>query len=176
MNDKPLQLILVVETSGIDKSDTIYINSVLERYYDTEGVNISWELLSGKQNYNNKKLLRKITNNCKAFSNIGGVSVVIYFVDTDSTETEYKNGSFFSNLQKLIDERGYQLVWFCKNTENVFLGVEPETLTNKTKAAIEFERSRRIESIKVDMLSKEKIQLYCSNIMLILDKYLKRKE
>ena len=178
----PLQIIIVFETKNDDKSDSLYISEVINRFFELkskngEEVNLSKIPLNGKQNYKKKKLLNYINNSIKIFkSYANGETVVIYCIDTDSTEQIYKPGSFFKNLMDFCDEKGYRLVWFCKNAENVFLGVEPETLSNKTLAAKEFSRSGRISLIKENNLQQSKIVLGCSNIVSVLDCYLKRKD
>ena len=177
MNDKdPLQLLLVVETSEEDKSDTIYINEVLRRYFDLSDINIQWIPLDGKTHYKDKKIQSRINSLTRMFkSNANGSTTTIYFIDTDSTKKEYKPGSFFYNLQEFVKEKGYELVWFCKNAENVFLHVEPGSLDNKTEAAKEFAVKNGIESIKKEALSKIAIELNCSNILVVLSKYIPEK-
>ena len=173
---EPLQLILVVETSKEEKSDTIYINDVLKKFFDLSDINVQWEYLGGKTNYNNKKIENKIKNLTKMFkSNVSGKTTTIYFIDTDSTETEYKRGSFFYNLQEYVKERGYELVWFCKNIENVFLHKDPNYIDNKTEAAMQFVYDNRIDSIDKNALSKVAIELNCSNILVVLSKHIPNK-
>lgn len=175
--DNPLQLLLVTETSGEEKTDAIYINDVIKHFFDTSGVNIQWITLGGKTNYKNKKIENKIKNLKNMFRsyNDGGKTVTIYFIDTDSTEKVYKKGSFFQNLCDYINEKGYELVWFCKNAENVFLNVEPETLTNKTQEAKDFAKNNTISRVDKERLSKLAIELNCSNILVVLSKYLPNK-
>lgn len=174
--NNPLQIVLVVETSGIDKTDAIYINAVLDKYYDTEGVNIAYEFLKGKHNYKSQKIVGTINTRVKAFKSYGGVTVIIYFVDTDSVNPSYEDNSFFANLYKFTKEKGFELVWFCKNVENVFLEVEPESLHSKTESAKNFDRSGKIDELPIEKFQKEKVTIYCSNIMKVLDKYLPRKK
>ena len=108
--------------------------------------------------------------------NNSGKTITIYFIDTDSSEKEYRQGSFFKNLCDYISEKGYELVWFCKNAENVFLNVEPDTLLNKTQAAKNFAVNNEIDNIDKEKLSKIAIELNCSNILVVLSKYLTKKE
>lgn len=178
-----LQLIFLVETSEDDKADNIYIRSVIDKYflflndkYDGE-VNILTYCLKGKQHYNDKKTIDYINNKTRMFAsyNEGAVTAAIYFMDTDSVETEYKKGSFFSNVQEFCKEHGFELVWFCKNVENVFLNKEVDQVDNKTESAKEFAINNKIRSIKQANLSKNMIEYGCSNIILVLGKYLKNK-
>ena len=178
-----LQLIFLVETSENDKADNIYIRSVIDKYflflndcYDGE-INTITYCLKGKQHYKDKKTLDFIRNKTKMFSsyNEGAVTVAIFFIDTDSTDAEYKKGSFFSNVKDFCEEHNFELVWFCKNVENVFLSKEADQIENKTNEAKLFAIKEGINNIRKNNLSKDKIELGCSNIILVLSKYLKQK-
>lgn len=169
-------MILVDETSEDDKSDTIYINEVIKKYFDCNSVNLKFVHLNGKQNYNKKKILSQINNFTKMFRKFtGGETVTVYFIDTDTTNKTFKPGSFFHNLNEFVKENGFELVWFCKNSENVFLNVEPDSLDNKTEAAKDFSARNKIDKIDRDNLSKQIIELNCSNVLIVLSKYLKNK-
>ena len=169
-------MILVDETSDDDKSDTVYINEVIKKYFDSNGVNLKFVHLKGKQNYNDKKVvgqIRNLTNMFKKFA--GGDTATIYFIDTDSSSKTFKPGSFFYNLTEFVKDKGFELVWFCKNAENVFLNVDPETIENKTAAAIEFAANNMIDKVDKEKLGKQTIEPNCSNILFVLSKYLKKK-
>ena len=174
--DSPLQLLLVTETSGEDKTDVIYINEVIKHFFDTAGVNVQWITLGGKTHYKDENIESKIKNLTKMFEDVAkGKTVTIYFIDTDSTEKEYKQGSFFYNLCEYIHKNGYELVWFCKNAENVFLGKDPDKLDNKTLEAKSFAINNKISEIDKNKLSKLTIELNCSNILVVLSNYLPTK-
>lgn len=176
MTETPLQILLVVETSDEDKSDTIYINEVLKTYFDTKFINLRYIYLKGKTNYNKKNILSYINNQTNVFRKVAkGKTVVIYFIDTDSTNKEYKKGSIFSNISEFVKQKSFELVWFCKNSENVFLNKEPSQIDNKTKVAKVFSSSGKINDINVSNLDRNEIELNCSNIYGILSKYLMKK-
>ena len=173
----PLQLLFVLECNDEDKSDAIYLNEVISHFYVFESENYSQVsrksiFLKGKGKYKNYK--DYINNVVSMFSHEGGVTKVIYMIDLDSTDKEYKSGSLNYNIMDYCNRNNYDLIWMCKNVENVFLGVEPDAIENKTEAAKQFARlkNKEFDNIK---LSKTTIELYCSNILIILDKYLKRK-
>ena len=164
-----LQLIFIVETSDNDKSDTIYVRTVIDKFYiisDKEPesiINIQIHCLNGKHHYKDKKVINYIRNQTKMFSNYNeeAITKVIYFIDTDSIEKEYKNGSFFYNLQEFCKTNDYDLVWFCKNAENVFLNKEPDKIGNKTVAAKKFVSDNIIENIDENKISKDVIDYGC---------------
>ena len=118
MNDKkPLQLLLVVETNSEDKTDVIYINEVIKKYFDLSDINVQWITLGGKTHYKDKKITNKIKSLTRMFeSNTNGKTVTIFFIDTDSSKAEYKEGSFFYNLSKYIKDSGFVKMlrmYFC---------------------------------------------------------------
>lgn len=169
-------LIVVLETEKDEKSDAVYFSYVKDTYYDmvtdNKDISIQYFYMDGKRNYKAKKLTDRIKNTRAMHRSYGNECAVAYVFDTDSVAKEYAKGSFFSNVQQYCNDHGFELIWFCKNAENVFLGKEPDSL-NKTAAALEFVRNnRKIDEYK---LSKKTIELGYSNILLVLDKYLKRK-
>lgn len=175
-----LNIVFVLETNDDGKTDAIYLSTVLDKYYSLENiqyeaVNTQTLYMDGKQNYNKIKLKNRIKNLISMYKSYGNPTVVIYFFDTDSTEKTYKPGSFFYNVQEYCNENGYELVWFCKNAENVFLDKDPDSLPDKLGAAKEFDRNNKLNEINEYRLSKTAIEYGCSNILMVLDKYLRRK-
>lgn len=178
-----LQIILVSETSDNDKSDIIYIRSVINHFFSYESNEYDGEVatipfyLNGKQNYSDKKILSRIRSQTKMFRcyNQNAVTVVIYFIDTDSIEKEYKEGSFFRNVQDFCKLNNFDLVWFCKKAENVFLKKETNQIKSKTEAAKQFAYSNSIKTINKSDLMDNEINFGHSNILLVLSKYLKWK-
>lgn len=176
-----LQLLVLLETNDESKTDGIYFSEIRKRFYTNyshlyEGeVSIEIIPLGGKQNYNNAKIVDRIKNQSAINSSYDVFTVVIYFIDTDSIAKEYKPGSFFYNICEYCSNNGYELVWYCKNAENVFLGKEPGDYISKTNDAKTFARKDYIYSIDERKLSKSSIEIGCSNVLIILDKYLIRK-
>ena len=176
-----LKLLVLIESSDESKADGIYFSEVRRRFYtnfahDHEGeVSIDLIPLNGKQNYNNEKIVKRIDNNISMNTSFKVDTAVIYCLDTDSLEDSYKEGSFFYNVQKYCSDNNYDLVWFCKNVENVFLNKEVGQVSSKIEEAKTFARSDSINKIDEWRLSKQRIEYGCSNILCVLDKYLKRK-
>lgn len=108
--------------------------------------------------------------------NEGAITKTIYLIDTDSTNKTYEIGSYFYNVQQFCLEREFELVWFCKNAENVFLDKEVDQIDNKTEAAKSLAKNNEIKSLDKNCLCKTEIEYKCSNIFVIISKYLKEKE
>jgi len=165
-------LIFVMETSAPGKSDHVYIQTVLDHFFIYKDVTILNVFLDGKRNYSSKKTLSIIGNYQSMLRSQAIDSSVIYFIDTDSASFDYDQGSFFSNVSSFCKTKGFGLVWFCKNVENVFLGKEANAIGSKLKAAKDFVRTSGINSIPKTALSQTAIKANGSNILLILSKYL----
>ena len=177
MIDPILQIILVMETSDEDKSDNIYISKLLDELYIQDNVVIQRIYLGGKRNYKNQKILKDIksyTNMHKSINN--GSTTVIYFVDTYCEEECFKSGSFFYNLRSFIKDKGFELVWFAKNIERTFLNRDLLISENKKIVAKNFSQNTSIPKLNIKNFSSINIHKDSSNILLILDKYLKRKQ
>ncbi len=178
-----LQIIQVLETSDKDKSDDLYLNSIFRRFFtklDLDGneVTIQSIFLEGKQNYNSDKIINQINNYTSMFNcwdDNPGKTVVIYFIDTDGADLNYDPNSYFGNLVGFCSENNFELVWFSKNSENVFLNLEPEQVNNKTESAKQFLISNQIFSLDKNKLMKDNLEIGCSNILTVLSKYLKQK-
>jgi len=178
-----LQIIQVLETSDKDKSDDLYLNAIFRRFFsklDLEGneVTIQSIFLEGKQNYNSDEVIDQINSYTSMFNcwdDAPGKTVVIYFIDTDGVRLDYDPNSYFGNLVRFCNEKNFELVWFSKNSENVFLGLEPDQVSSKTEAAKQFLINNKIFDLDKNKLAKENLEVGCSNILTILSKYLKQK-
>ena len=174
-----LQLLVLLETNDELNTDGVYFTEVRRRFYKNysnhyEGeVSIQIIPLHGKQNYKSNKIKQRIKNQIAANKSYDVHTVVILCIDTDSTKQNFEPGSFFYNVREYCQKYNYELVWYCKNVENVFLGKEANEV-HKVEAAKEFARTERIYEIKESNLSQTIIKYGYSNILLILDKYLIR--
>ena len=172
-----LNMVFVLECNDDDKSDAIYLRHVLNSFYELKTVSnspVSTKTLfmNGKRNY--KSLRSRIANEKKMFAASGSQTVVIYIVDLDSDEPQLKKSSLNSDIKAFCESNEYEFVWMCKNVENVFLHKEPTSLDNKTEAAKTFVRTG-IPAMHLHDLSAHEIKKNCSNLALVLDKYLIRK-
>ena len=78
------------------------------------------------------------------------------------------------DIAHFCQDEGYELVWFCHDVEEVYLGKKVSD-SQKVSEAATFRRKKSIENIHIDKLSSNVMRKGASNILKILDKYLKRK-
>ena len=161
-----MQLILMAETKTKDGSDYKYIKEFINEYYGIRGNKLSPIPLHGKANYRKKaKIIEQYV------AGYIGESYVIIFIDIDSPT--YNMDQKFLN-QEIIDycnKMGYQLVWFNKSIENVFLGKIIKK--NKEKEADDFLRKNKIKKVDLNKMSVPYFNYSRegeSNIKVILDR------
>ena len=172
----PLRLLFVVETSGDQKSDVLYLNHFIQRFYLYQNsvydqVSHDMIYMDGKHNYNAERLIDRIENERKMFRSLGGDAICIYVVDTDSEGDAFEKGSYFDNLRSFCEKRGYELAWMCRNIEEVFLGKEVHSKKTATAKAY----VKRNEPIDIALFHAAIKKRGNSNLATILDLYLKRK-
>lgn len=166
------QIILVVEADKRARTDNIYIKSTLDRFYKIgNDVNINYVNMGGKSKYKAKDITRKINELIRL--NTDGENVVIYCVDTDSYECNYVQKQDFLEIQKYIKNNGYELIWFCHDVEEVYLGKIVDK-DEKKKIAVSFVKKGDICKVDSKKLNGKKMLKGFSNILHVLDRYLER--
>ena len=167
-------MIFCVETTKSADTDSIYIFDTINYWYKVNNkIKLSKIYMNSKSKYNSKDVLREIKQKQKDF--ILGETKVIYCIDTDQYE---KNPDHKRELEDIIcycTKNQYDLIWFCHNVEEVFLG-KTVSDSKKVQEASAFRRKRTIEKLSVKNLSNNKKLACTSNILNILDKYLERKD
>lgn len=172
------QIIFVVETNEKKKTDDIYINKFIRSYYDLSNndITIKFVHMCGKTNYKNKTVVTKI--NKLINQNSKGENIVIYCFDTDRIDKEIDDLKFLKEVEEYCKNNLYDLIWFCYEIENVFLG---KTISdeNKVVEAVKYQRKevsyddKLIKNLSID--KNEKKTNNKSNIVLVLNKHLKKK-
>lgn len=123
--------------------------------------------MCGKHNYNNKKVIDRIEKH-KDFTTS---SEVIYALDKDDFHINYRDQEHIKKVENYCKNKGYHIVWFVKNIEDVFLQHTPN---NKRSAAIRFRKTKQIKNIDINNLNNPNPQQrYKSNIKCVFDKVLK---
>lgn len=168
-----IQMIFCVETNKKADTDSIYIAETINHWYKvTNQVKISKIYMNSKSRYASKDVLKDISNKSKAFTI--GESKVIYCVDTDQFERSNEHAREFDDISQYCKENHYDLIWFCHDVEEMYLGQKASD-SQKVQEAAAFRRKKKIEKIQADKLSCEGKHACTSNILNILDKYLCRK-
>lgn len=168
-----IQMILCVETNKSADTDSIYIYDTIYRWYKIDNkIKLSKINMNSKSRYNSKAVVREIAQKKKEY--VIGETRVIYFIDTDQYERNPDHAREFNEISCFCNENGFDLVWFCHDIEEVFLGHKVSD-SQKVQEAIAFRRKKKIEEIQMEQLACDTKRACASNILNVLDKYLDRK-
>ena len=171
-----MQLIFVLETNKKCKSDWIYIKDTIEYFYNIDANNIKFTqvYMDGKGNFKNKQkeINKNIDQYAKGASN--GNSKVICCLDSDDYDINMEAIKFLNEAFKFCNDNKYELIWFCKYIERVYLR-KKVVKDEKKKEAGKFKANKTIRNIDAKNLVASKYKDGTSNILNILDKYLERK-
>ncbi len=168
-----IQIILCVEADKKAETDAIYIKDTIYRFYVIDrSVRLSFIYMNGKTNYASKSVRGKINQFLKDYKN--GPSVVIYCVDLDKYEANPVQARENEDIRAYATKNNYEMVWFCHDIEEVYLGVSIDKRI-KTEIAIDFKKKGLISKVDSIKLMSEKAIKGTSNLLLVVDKYMKRK-
>ena len=166
------QLLFCVESNKKAHTDTVYINSTINRFYTNDRKVVYRPIfLESKTKYNDKGKVREIKDRIKGFP---GETKVIYFIDVDDYDVSHATKELFDSIEKYCDDNDYELVYFCRDIEDVYWG-DSISKDEKVKKAESFNRNKLIDSEKEEKLKVKSKKRHCSNILVVLDKYLERK-
>jgi len=167
-----LQLIFCVETNKQADTDWVYImEAVRFRYKLPPQISLNKIYMETKSRYDSRKVLGEIDKRTKCFN---GETKVIYCIDTDAYESNFEQKKEFEAIKQFCEKYKYDLIWFCHDVEEVFLGRRVEN-SQKKKEAGAFRSSRGIERVRVEKLSAPEVRNKCSNVLKVLDGYLEKK-
>lgn len=168
-----IQMILCVETNKSADTDSVYIYDTIKHWYKVDNkVKLSKINMNTKSKYNSKGVVREIAKMKKNY--VLGETKVIYFIDTDQYEKNPDHAREFDEISQYCEENDYELVWFCHDVEEVFLGHRVSD-SQKVKEAETFRRKRKIDEVQITKLSCDDKRACTSNIIKVLDKHLVRK-
>ena len=174
-----LQLIICVETNKKCNSDYIYIKSSIEKFYSVnEGtVKLSPVYLDGKGNYSSKKTLKRICDLSKQYESTSedNRNAVMYCVDCDDYDSKHDDMVFLEGVNEFCKKKGFRFIWFCKDIEQVYLG-NSISENRKKDEAITFLKKKKIEDVRIANLTATRYQTGKSNLCVVLDDYLTRKQ
>ena len=162
-------LLFCVESNKQEQIDWIYIESVIKHVFIDERTIVRRPLfMNSRSRYNNPKVLREI----KRYQTASYDSVhVIYCVDTDKIETNIDQKKQFEEITKFCSENGFELVWFCHDIEEVFLGYSVSD-SEKKASATRFVSNEDYKKISIKKLKRSDYHKGNSNLLTVLEKYL----
>ncbi len=103
-----------------------------------------------------------------------GKTKVIYCIDTDEYEKNTEHANEFHAIQQFCEINDYDLIWFCHDVEEVFLGKRiPDS--QKVQEAGAYRDRKGIQKINPEQLRSRDLRVHTSNILCVLDQYLARK-
>lgn len=168
-----IQMIFCLETNKRAGTDYIYIKEIINYLYQISNqVKISPIYMGTKTKYQSKDVLRQITQKKKEY--IHGETKVIYCIDTDEFEKLPEHTNAFRDIRQFCEENKYELIWFCHDVEEVFVGKRISD-SQKVQTAEAFRNKKEIEKLSQVRLSEEEPKPYASNVLRVLDQYLERK-
>jgi hypothetical protein len=167
------QLLFLVETTPQCQSDYLYLRAFIQsryRLFDPTP-KLTPIYLRGKSHYQDKESEIQRRRN-----EYPGQSEVILCLDTDEgKESEKLN----ARIEEYCHQRGYHLVWFHRDVEEVFLGhrLRSKETSLKKEAAEQFGRKGAIDSLDQRRFEKEAPfhEKGTSNLACVLDALLPRK-
>lgn len=170
-----MQIILCYESRPAADTDFIYIKSFLDfEYPDAKRkFKLTKISLETKTKYNSRKIKSSIkeTTNNYAHMRPNEKTYVVYCLDVDhSLKDEIDN----TDVIQYCKDNNYELVWFNKDVEDVFLG-EQISDSKKTKEAANFAKQNKIQQLDIKVLNcpNPLIKHHYSNLKIVFDKYLK---
>lgn len=166
------QILMCLETNERSNTDYVYITCTLERFYEhTKTIKYKPIYLESKSKYQDRKKQKEINNAKRAYS---GETAVIYFIDMDEYSVRPEDKKLLDQIKDYCIEKGYDLVFFNKDIEDVYWRQQIPN-TEKVEKAAQFRAKRIINNISIDAVSSTTISRHQSNILRILDKYWTRK-
>lgn len=166
------QILLCVETNKTARTDYKYIDATIKRFYVNDRKIVYRPIfLETKTKYNAKDKVKEIKDAIKKYP---GETSVIYFIDEDDYDVSSETQILYNNIKSYCESNGYELVFFKKDVEDVYLG-QSVTKDEKVKKAEEFTRKKLIESVNESNLRSEIHRQHTSNILNVLDLFWTKK-
>ena len=172
-----LQLIFAVETNKTCKSDWIYIKDTISKFYtiNQAQIKLSTVYMDGKSNYIKKQKEVKSLISQYFKSSKSNKSQAIYCFDCDEYDKKPEDMQFLERAKNFCKDNEYEFVWFCKDIERVYLGKKVDD-SKKREESTRFKSRCIIDNINEQDLSVSEYRQNTSNILVVLDKFIERKQ
>lgn len=165
------QLLFCVEADRSSGTDWVYIKSVIDKYYRIDNtISIKPIFMGGKTNYRRGRVVNEIKTASREFRKNGNTAV-IFCIDTDDCKTDPDRKREFEEIKQYCNEKDYDLIWFCRDIEEVFWG-KRITSSDKKDHAKRFRANSIIDSFSISCIVQESPSIGKSNILVVLNKYL----
>lgn len=162
-------VIFCVETNKQANTDWVYIKATLDKYYMAEQKNSHVRFdriyMGSKNKYKSKQVVNEITSWKRVYKD---ELVVVYCIDTDNYESNPDHKKEFEEISLYCKNRGYELVWFCHDIEEVYWKRSVDN-TAKKKESIQFSKTKQIEKVDKKNLVCGNIRSGFSNILCVLE-------
>lgn len=169
-----VQLLFVIESTKKAKTDWAYINGTIKHYYRlSPEYSIKPIPMGGKSHFKDASVSKQIKDYREQYLPTGR-TIVVYCIDTDNYHTDPERYKELEDIKKYCSRKGFELIWFCRNIEEVYWGERVES-GDKVKRAAQFNKRNHIHSLSEKALSTTVIGKGKSNILVIMDKYLNRR-
>lgn len=160
-------VLFCVESPKDKPNDWVYIDAAIKHFFDLgKRIAVRPIFMGSKYNYKSTKVLTQI-NQIKRL-NPDGLTIVLC-IDTDNYESNPQHAKELEEIKDFCKNNDYELIWFCHDIEEVFLGKRISD-NEKTREARRFGHNRMIESVEQSCLSRNKYQKSSSNILCVLNK------
>lgn len=170
-----VQLLFCIEADNKSQTDWVYIQSVIDAFFKVStSVSIKKIGMGGKGNFRRPKVIRQIREKTNAYKR-NGETIVIYCIDTDDLFTNPDREREFHEIEEYCWETGAELIWFCRDIEEVFWG-ERISSSDKVAYAARFRRQNMITEVEEEKLCAGSCAKKSSCIVVVLEKYLERKK
>ena len=160
-----VELIFVIETRSSNRSDWMYIKSALDFYYKPGTYGISKIFAKCKT-----ELIKQEKKIESAIKNTNRKPVVIVCADFDRDE------EINDRIIDYCNANNYNLVWMNIDVEDVFWREKIENKHKKSKAiAFQKKKDQLLPEVKGLDTTNPLKERHTSNLLVVCDKYLKRK-
>ena len=168
------QLIFCVEADKRSRSDWVYIEDTIKRFYKEDNeIKKRPVFMGSKTNYNSREVVKQVRNWIKDYTI--GESQVFYCIDVDDFESNPRHIKEFEDISNYCKKNDYTLIWFCHDIEDVYLCKRIHD-KDKVQDAIAFRRKNGINLVDENKLKIQNCHsIHCSNILNVLNEHFNEK-
>lgn len=167
---KNKHLLIIVETRKNANTDDTYIKETIRRFYPGPRDFIpKFIYMKSKGAFNSRDVGREI----KEYVSLSNVIGIILCIDLDDYDISIDDKKLNKKIEEHCQKEHYDLVWFCKNVEDVYYFNAEIEKNKKVNKAKQFVKNKMIEGVNEANMRSETYSKRHSNILKVLDKYYK---